>query len=62
MLNKILTTRFTKIILQAQKADVQGLLDLRKKIMKAVGTLGARQFVTVTAQVLKDNFNIEGCM
>jgi DUF438 domain-containing protein len=61
MVNKILTDRFTKIILQAQKADAQGLLSLRKRIMKAVGTFGARQFVTITAQVLKDNFNIEGC-
>lgn len=61
MVNKILTDRFTKIILQAQKADVEGLLGLRKKIMKAVGAFGARQFVTVMAQALKDNFNIEGC-
>lgn len=61
MVNKILTDRFTKIILQAQKADVESLLGLRKKIMKAVGIFGARQFVTVMAQALKDNFNIEGC-
>lgn len=61
MINKSLAARFTKIILEAQGADREGLIVLRKKIMKAVDTFGAKRFVTVTAQVLKDNFRIEGC-
>lgn len=61
MFNKTLAARFTKIILEAQNTDEEGLTALRKKIIKAVGTFGAKRFVTVTAQVLKDNFRIEGC-
>src|SRR3989338_4028099 len=61
MINSLLSHNFTNIILEAQRADEDGLKSLRRKVITAVGKFGARQFVTVTAEVLKNNFCIEGC-
>lgn len=61
MINAVLTKRFTNLIHDAQKADEAQLKALRKKVLTAVNKFGARRFVTVTAEVLKNKFCIEGC-
>lgn len=52
---------FINLIHQAQGADGNKLKALRKQFVEAVDKIGARQFVDVMADILKDNFKMEGC-
>jgi len=61
MINALLARRFTHFIREAQNADEPRLKLLRKKVIRAVNKFGVKRFVTVAAEVLKNNFQMEGC-
>ena len=56
-----ITEKFISLIHEAQGADDKKLKELRKKFIRALGIIGAKQFVTIMADILKDNFHIQGC-
>ena len=55
------TEKFISLIHEAQGADNKKLKELRKKFIQALGIIGAKQFVNIMADILKDNFHIQGC-
>lgn len=59
--NPAITEKFISLIHEAQGADSDKLKELRKKFLRALGLIGAKQFVNIMADILKDNFNIQGC-
>lgn len=52
---------FIGFIKTASTADEGGLKSLRRMVVAVVGTIGAKNFVTLTADILKNDFCIEGC-
>ena len=56
-----ITEKFISLIHEAQGADNKKLKELRKKFIQALGIIGAKQFVNIMADILKDNFHIQGC-
>lgn len=61
MLNVNITQNFINLIQQAQDVDENKLEELRKKFIIALDKIGPKQFVTVMADILKNNFKIQGC-
>lgn len=59
--NPAIIEKFISLIHEAQGADSDKLKELRKKFLRALGLIGAKQFVNIMADILKDNFNIQGC-
>lgn len=57
----VIVKKILPIILKAQTANETGLKELRQKLIKLLEEIGAKQFVSVTAEILKNNFRVEGC-
>lgn len=60
-INLSLSEQFMKLIKEAEGANNNKLRFLRKKFIFAVDKIGAKQFVTIMADILKNKFCIEGC-
>ena len=53
--------KFIGFVRKASTADEEGLRSLRRMVIAIVETIGAKNFVTLTADILKKDFCIEGC-
>lgn len=62
MLDTLKTTgNFINVIRKAENANENELKLARKDLMRIVKTIGAKNFVAMAAEVLKNNFRIAGC-
>ena len=61
VMNLDLARNFIGLINEARGADPAKLKALRKKFTQAVDIVGAKQFVNIMANILQDNFHIQGC-
>jgi len=59
--NQLVIKRVLPIILKAQKADDNDLKLLRSELIGVLDEIGPKRFVTMTAEILEKNFQVEGC-
>ena len=57
----LIVKKILPIILKAQSADSEGLRQLRRQLIVILDEVGHKNFVTIAADVLKNNFKVEGC-
>ena len=55
------TDKFIEIVREAERSDNKKLRLLRSSLLKTVDLIGPKNFVTLSANILKNNFRIEGC-
>lgn len=61
-LNNLLTAKkILPFILKAQSADDRKLKQLRRQLIGLLDEIGHKNFVTIAADILKNNFKVEGC-